>query len=179
MFRRRSLWLKGYDYSVTGAYFVTLCSSDRACVFGRGTSGQVPLTPVGEAQRVAQGPYRSISLGLPGCIYCDAKPRAHGLILRSGACPQRGRRSLLRGYAARGRCSRFGDGLVFDERAQHAARLRREGDNAEDAAPPRSDNWACPRRGAQRAVGLRREGQRGEGCRTCNLAPVPKPPVLE
>ncbi len=28
--RRRSLRLKGYDYSVAGAYFVTICTQDRA-----------------------------------------------------------------------------------------------------------------------------------------------------
>ena len=31
---RRSIRLKGYEYSRAGAYFVTLCAQDRACLFG-------------------------------------------------------------------------------------------------------------------------------------------------
>jgi len=32
---RRSIRLKGYDYTQAGAYFVTMCVQDRACLFGR------------------------------------------------------------------------------------------------------------------------------------------------
>ena len=32
--RRRSIRLKGYDYGKAGAYFVTVCTQDRACLFG-------------------------------------------------------------------------------------------------------------------------------------------------
>ncbi|MCK6554944.1 transposase [Candidatus Binatia bacterium] len=32
--RRRSIRLRGYDYSGAGAYFVTICAQDRACLFG-------------------------------------------------------------------------------------------------------------------------------------------------
>ncbi len=31
---RRSIRLSGYDYSQSGAYFVTVCTQDRACLFG-------------------------------------------------------------------------------------------------------------------------------------------------
>ena len=31
---RRSIRLKGYDYSQAGAYFVTICAQGRACLFG-------------------------------------------------------------------------------------------------------------------------------------------------
>jgi putative transposase len=31
---RRSIRLKGYDYSATGAYFVTICVQGRECLFG-------------------------------------------------------------------------------------------------------------------------------------------------
>lgn len=31
---RRSIRLKGYDYSQSGAYFVTICTQDRECMFG-------------------------------------------------------------------------------------------------------------------------------------------------
>ncbi|WP_213069403.1 hypothetical protein [Methylomicrobium album] len=32
--RRRSIRLKGYDYSQAGAYFITICTGGRACLFG-------------------------------------------------------------------------------------------------------------------------------------------------
>jgi REP-associated tyrosine transposase len=32
--RRRSIRLKGYDYSRASAYFVTICTHERACLFG-------------------------------------------------------------------------------------------------------------------------------------------------
>jgi len=32
--RRRSIRLKGYDYSQSGMYFVTICTQNRACLFG-------------------------------------------------------------------------------------------------------------------------------------------------
>src|SRR3954463_8568856 len=31
---RRSIRLKGYDYSQAGAYFITICCHNRDCVFG-------------------------------------------------------------------------------------------------------------------------------------------------
>ncbi|GHV55317.1 hypothetical protein FACS1894216_17310 [Synergistales bacterium] len=31
---RRSIRLKGYDYSQSGMYFVTICAQDRECLFG-------------------------------------------------------------------------------------------------------------------------------------------------
>jgi REP element-mobilizing transposase RayT len=31
---RKSIRLKGYDYSQAGAYFITICCHDRACLFG-------------------------------------------------------------------------------------------------------------------------------------------------
>ena len=31
---RRSIRLKGYDYSQAGLYFITICVQNRACLFG-------------------------------------------------------------------------------------------------------------------------------------------------
>ncbi|MBI2303514.1 MAG: transposase [Chloroflexi bacterium] len=44
---RRSIRLKGYDYSQAGAYFVTLCTQDRACIFGVVVNGEVQLNEYG------------------------------------------------------------------------------------------------------------------------------------
>ncbi len=45
--RRRSLRLKGYDYTMAGAYFVTICTQDRACLFGDVVAGAICLNEVG------------------------------------------------------------------------------------------------------------------------------------
>ena len=39
--RRLSLRLKGYDYARPGAYFVTICTHDRVCLFGEVVEGEV------------------------------------------------------------------------------------------------------------------------------------------
>ncbi len=49
---RRSIRLKGYDYTQAGAYFVTVCTRDRVCLFGEVMAGEMSLNGYGE--RVAQ-----------------------------------------------------------------------------------------------------------------------------
>ena len=38
--QRRTIRLKGYDYTRAGAYFVTLCTWNRACLFGDVVDGE-------------------------------------------------------------------------------------------------------------------------------------------
>ena len=45
--RRRSIRLKGYDYSEAGAYFVTVVARDRFCLFSEIVEGRVRLTSQG------------------------------------------------------------------------------------------------------------------------------------
>jgi REP element-mobilizing transposase RayT len=44
---RRSIRLKGYDYTQPGAYFVTCCSYKRAEIFGRVRHGEIELSALG------------------------------------------------------------------------------------------------------------------------------------
>ena len=44
---RRSIRLKGYDYSQEGLYFVTLCVQDRDCIFGNVVDGKMMLNDAG------------------------------------------------------------------------------------------------------------------------------------
>lgn len=46
--RRRRLRLEGYDYSVAGAYFVTICTQDRACLLGEVVGGRMRLNEAGQ-----------------------------------------------------------------------------------------------------------------------------------
>lgn len=45
---RRSIRLKGYDYSQAGAYFITICVQDRACLFGKIINGKMILNEMGQ-----------------------------------------------------------------------------------------------------------------------------------
>jgi putative transposase len=45
---RRSIRLRNYDYSQAGAYFVTVCSWGKECVFGEITNGEMHLNECGE-----------------------------------------------------------------------------------------------------------------------------------
>jgi hypothetical protein len=44
---RRSIRLKGYDYSQAGAYSITLCTQERAGLFGRVVNGEMRLNDDG------------------------------------------------------------------------------------------------------------------------------------
>jgi len=48
---RRSIRLKGYDYTQAGAYFVTICTKDRACLFGDVADGVMRLNQMGHIVR--------------------------------------------------------------------------------------------------------------------------------
>lgn len=45
--RKPSIRLRGYDYARSGTYFVTICTQDRACIFGAVEASEVKLNSVG------------------------------------------------------------------------------------------------------------------------------------
>jgi len=45
---RRSIRLQGYDYSSPGAYFVTICTQNRECLFGDIVNGKMVLNDIGK-----------------------------------------------------------------------------------------------------------------------------------
>ncbi len=46
--QRRSLRLLDHDYSQAGAYFVTICTQERMCIFGQVVDGSMRLNALGE-----------------------------------------------------------------------------------------------------------------------------------
>ncbi len=44
----RHLRLENYDYSESGAYFITICTKNRECIFGEVKDGIVELSPFGK-----------------------------------------------------------------------------------------------------------------------------------
>ncbi len=60
---RRSIRLGGYDYSRAGAYFVTICTQNRECLFGRIVNGKMILNDAG---RMIQTGWDEIPSRYPG-----------------------------------------------------------------------------------------------------------------
>lgn len=46
--QRKSIRLKGYDYSQAGLYFITICCQDRVCRFGDVVNGEMVLNELGQ-----------------------------------------------------------------------------------------------------------------------------------
>ncbi|MPZ14610.1 MAG: transposase [Chloroflexi bacterium] len=78
---RRSIRLKGYDYSLAGAYFVTISTQDRVCLFGDVVAR---VMRVNEAGRMVSTEWDALSARFPG-IDLDAfvvmANHIHGIIV--------------------------------------------------------------------------------------------------
>ena len=48
---RRSIRLKGFDYTRAGAYFITMVTQDRLPLFGEIVGGEICLSPLGNVAR--------------------------------------------------------------------------------------------------------------------------------
>jgi REP element-mobilizing transposase RayT len=44
---RRSIRLRGYDYSQNGEYFITICTQNRTCLFGNIVDGEMRMSGAG------------------------------------------------------------------------------------------------------------------------------------
>jgi REP element-mobilizing transposase RayT len=83
--------LKGYDYSQPGAYFITICTQDRACLFGEVVDGEMRLNDAGQ---MVQDVWDELPAFYPG-VQTDAfivmPNHIHGIIILVGtgshACP--------------------------------------------------------------------------------------------
>ena len=61
--RRHSIRLKGYNYAQPGAYYVTICTQDRECLFGEIFDGEMILSDSGSMIRTVWG---ELSVYYPG-----------------------------------------------------------------------------------------------------------------
>ena len=85
---RRSIRLKGYDYHQAGAYFVTICTQDRAFLFGQVVHGEMRLN---EAGKMVYDVWNDLPAFYPG-VQTDAfivmPNHIHGIIILVGADPR-------------------------------------------------------------------------------------------
>jgi putative transposase len=82
---RRSIRLKGYDYSRAGAYFVTIIAHQRECLFGKITNGDMILNDLGkiadECWRAIPEHFPQVELG----AHVVMPNHVHGIIVITGA----------------------------------------------------------------------------------------------
>jgi len=85
---RRSIRLKDYDYTQTGAYFVTICTQGKTCLFGDVVDGVVRMNDAG---RMVQPVWNELPIFYAG-VHIDAfvimPNHIHGIIIFVGAGPR-------------------------------------------------------------------------------------------
>lgn len=91
---RRSIRLKGYDYTQAGAYFITICTQNRLCLFGEVVNGEMRLN---EAGAMVQSVWDEIPVFYPGVLtdaFVVMPNHIHGIVVLVGApprgCPNQG-----------------------------------------------------------------------------------------
>ncbi len=82
---RRSVRLRGYDYSHAGAYFVIICTRNRACLFGEIVDGEMVLDDSGPMVETVWNklPDRFPNIDLDAFIIMPN--HIHGIIILVGA----------------------------------------------------------------------------------------------
>ncbi|KXB96933.1 MAG: transposase [Chlorobi bacterium NICIL-2] len=79
---RHSIRLPGYDYAQPGAYYVTICTKDRLCLFGEVVDGEMRLNNIGRV--VKEGWFRSADIRQEVQLFPDefvAMPNhIHGIV---------------------------------------------------------------------------------------------------
>ncbi|GAC1394894.1 MAG: transposase [Chloroflexota bacterium] len=80
---RRSVRLRNYDYGQQGAYFLTICTHERACLLGEVVSGQVILGEAGRLVEEAwlQTPTLRPNIFLDACVVMPNHLHAIAVIL--------------------------------------------------------------------------------------------------
>lgn len=82
---RQSIRLKGYDYSKAGAYFITVCTQNRACLFGEIKNREMALNDAGWVVQAVWDnlPNHYPHIALDECIVMPN--HMHGIIVIVGA----------------------------------------------------------------------------------------------
>ena len=78
---RRSIRLRGYDYSRAGTYFVTICVQDRARLFGEIADGSMHLNDAGRMVRTVWEEIPAFSPGVDIDHFIVMPDHFHGIIV--------------------------------------------------------------------------------------------------
>ena len=92
---RRSIRLSGYDYTAAGAYFITVCTHGRECLFGQIIDGEMRLNALGEIVRAEWEKSASMRAEIEIREYVIIPNHFHAIVVIRWGDP-------LRGQAGRG-----------------------------------------------------------------------------
>lgn len=84
---RRSIRLRGYDYSQAGMYFVTVCTQGRLCLFGDIADGVMNLNDSGKMVRATWDEIPAHYAGVEIDRFAVMPNHVHGIITLVGATP--------------------------------------------------------------------------------------------
>ena len=85
---RRSIRLRGYDYSRPGAYFVTTCTQNRECLFGKIVGGEMVLNDAGRMINIVWNEIQENYPGVETDEFVVMPNHIHGIIVLVGAGPR-------------------------------------------------------------------------------------------
>jgi REP element-mobilizing transposase RayT len=119
--RRKPLRLRDYDYAEAGMYFVTICTHDRACLFGSIVAGKMCLNVlggiIGKCWRALPTQYPQVSLD----AFVVMPNHIHGIIVFEGPSQGAINRAPTLGEVVRGfkaRCTHaWRDAIPHDQAA--------------------------------------------------------------
>ena len=84
---RRSIRLKGYDYSQAGRYFITICVQNRQCLFGKISNGKMILNDYG---KIVNDEWQYLQTKYPHIIlheYAIMPNHFHGIVAITDVVP--------------------------------------------------------------------------------------------
>ncbi len=81
---RRSIRLRGYDYTQAGAYFVTIVTQDRACLFGEVVDGHMRLNDAGRMVAAEWDALRTRFINIDLDAFVVMPNHIHGVIVITG-----------------------------------------------------------------------------------------------
>jgi REP element-mobilizing transposase RayT len=87
MKNRRSIRLKEYDYSQSGAYFITICAQVRECLFGEIVDWKIALNDAGKMVQAVWDDIPSHYAGIDTDAFIIMPNHIHAIIVIVGAAP--------------------------------------------------------------------------------------------
>lgn len=85
--RRRSLRLKSYDYAQAGAYFITICTQGRECLFGEIVDEKMQLSDAGQMVKRLWDEIPALHPGVETDAFVIMPNHIHGIIVLPGPTP--------------------------------------------------------------------------------------------
>jgi putative transposase len=119
--RRRSMRLKGYDYSQAGAYFVTICTQGRACLFGEVVDGEMRLNDAG---RMVVAEWERLPALFPNVVldaFVVMPNHIHGIVILTNPTNDAPDGATLMGATAIGATTRVAPTMVGNDAASDGA----------------------------------------------------------